>query len=158
MSTLASYSQHWSVNGTMSRSQETLQNHAAAEHSFDQAKRHSMWRRWRAWLSRRSVQLPHYHNTGRLSEKQVAGGVQVVPLDQIIGSEGRSQDFDDQFWPITDHTRHRWVSIAVAMGTDQPLPPVQLIKVAQGYVVRDGHHRLSVARAFGHDVIEAEII
>ena len=158
MSTLATYSQHWSVNGYMSRSQEALQNHGAAVHSFNQAKRRGAWRRWRARLSGRSVQLSHYPATGRLSEKQVAGGVQLIALDQIIGSEGRSHDFDNQFWPITDHTRHRWVSIAVGMGTDQPLPPVQLIKVAHGYVVRDGHHRLSVARAFGHDVIEAEIV
>jgi hypothetical protein len=37
-------------------------------------------------------------------------------------------------------------------------PPVQLIHTAEGYVVRDGHHRLSVARAFGQAVIEAEIV
>jgi hypothetical protein len=32
-----------------------------------------------------------------------------------------------------------------------------LIQVGEAYFVRDGHHRISVARAFGYKTIEAEI-
>ena len=85
-------------------------------------------------------------------------GMQTVPISRIGGSEGRSNDFDNQFWPITEHTRDRWVNIALAMGSGTPLPPVQLIRSASGYVVRDGHHRISVARALGQEVIEAEVV
>jgi hypothetical protein len=32
------------------------------------------------------------------------------------------------------------------------------IRAADGYDVSDGHHRISVARALGEDVIEAEVV
>ncbi len=158
MFTQVTVSQHWLGNSRLSHSQDRLQNHGAATLSFNRAKKHGVWRRLLAWLTRRSVQLQHYHTTGRQHVKPVVRGVQYIALDKIIGSEGRSHDFDNQFWPITEHIRDRWVNIAIAMGTGKPLPPVQLLQIAGGYVVRDGHHRLSVARAFGRAVIEAEIV
>jgi hypothetical protein len=33
-----------------------------------------------------------------------------------------------------------------------------LIQVGDDYFVRDGHHRISVARAFGREQIDAEVI
>ena len=158
MTALANYSQHWSANKQYSSSQDMIQNYAAAIESFKNAKKHGFWRRLRAWLSGRPVKLQHYATAVHLADKRAPSGVQSIALDQIIGSEGRSHDFDDQFWPITEHSRNRWLSVAVAMGTGKPLPPVQLIQTSDGYVVRDGHHRLSVARAFGQAVIEAEVI
>ena len=158
MSTLATFSGHWSSNGQFSRFQDALQNHGAAMESYNRAKKRGAWRRLKARLTGRSVQLQHYSTTGRQSGKHAAVGIQIVALDKIIGSEGRSQDFDNQFWPITEHSRNRWLNIALARGTGKPLPPVQLIESASGYVVRDGHHRISVARALGQEVIEAEVI
>ena len=158
MSTLATFSQHWSVNGQYSRFQDTMQNHGAAIKSYNRAKKRGAWRRIKARITGRSVQLPHYPTTGRQSVSHAPGGVQLIAHNKIIGSEGRSHDFDDQFWPLTEHSSERWLRIAMAMGTGQPLPPVQLLKSEKGYVVRDGHHRLSVARAFGQEVIEAEVI
>lgn len=158
MSALATYSQHWSAKGQYSRFQDTMQNHAAAIDSYNQAKKRGAWRRLKARLTGRSVQLEHYPAARRQYEKHAPGSIQLIALDQIIGSEGRSHDFDNQFWPLTEHSRGRWLSIAIAMGTDKPLPPVQLLKSDKGYIVRDGHHRLSVARAFGKEVIEAEVV
>ena len=158
MSTLGTFSQHWSVSGQYSQYQDTIQNHGAAMNSFNRAKKRGAWRRLKARLTGRSAQLLHCPASGRQNEKHASGTVQLIALDQIIGSEGRSHDFDDQFWPLTEHSRDRWLRIAIAMGTGKPLPPVQLIKSDNGYVVRDGHHRLSVARAFGQEVIEAEVI
>jgi hypothetical protein len=37
------------------------------------------------------------------------------------------------------------------------LPPVALIQVGDVYFVRDGHHRISVARALGRNQIEAKV-
>jgi ParB-like chromosome segregation protein Spo0J len=37
------------------------------------------------------------------------------------------------------------------------LPPVDLVELDGTYYVRDGHHRISVARSLGQDYIEAEI-
>jgi hypothetical protein len=39
----------------------------------------------------------------------------------------------------------------------RPLPPVELIQVGDSYFVRDGHHRISVARAFGQTAIDAQV-
>lgn len=158
MFTQVTLSQHLLDNGRLSHSQDDMQNHGAAIAAFNRAKKRGTWRRLQAWLTRRSEQLQHFPTTELQYTKHAARDVQYIALDQIIGSEGRSHDFDNQFWPITEHSRARWVSIAKAMGTDKPLPPVQLIQVANGYVVRDGNHRVSVARAFDQSVIEAEII
>ncbi len=38
------------------------------------------------------------------------------------------------------------------------LPPVELIQIGHEHFVRDGHHRISVARALGEYDIEAEVI
>jgi hypothetical protein len=89
---------------------------------------------------------------------QRALGRQTVAITQIVGSEGRAGDFDGAFAPLGAHTRDRWVSVATARWSGKTLPPVQLIRAADGYYVRDGHHRISVARAFGEEFVEAEVV
>jgi hypothetical protein len=158
MLTSATYSVQFLDTAQVSGLNNSSENHVAAVKFFNQAKRRGSWRRLKARLAGRSVQLEHYPTTWRPSEGLAPGGVQAIALDQITGSEGRSQDFDHEFWPITEHTRDRWVSIARVVGAGKTLPPVQLTRSASGYVVRDGHHRISVARAFGQEVIEAEVI
>jgi len=88
---------------------------------------------------------------------KLEAGRQVVKLNAIRGTEGRPGDFDDQFYPLSDKTRQRWQSVADALDEGLVLPPVQLIQVGADYYVRDGHHRVSVTRALGLDVIEAEV-
>jgi hypothetical protein len=84
-------------------------------------------------------------------------GVQTVFIEQIRGSESRSADFDSLFYPRQGHTQQRWVSIAAARMIGSLLPPVELIQVGDGYFVRDGHYRISVARALGEEVVEAQV-
>jgi hypothetical protein len=85
-------------------------------------------------------------------------GTQIVPIQQIRGSEGRSRDFDHHFQPLQGHTEGRWRSVALAFLTGVGLPPVQLIQVGEAYFVQDGHHRISVARALGQTYIDAEVV
>jgi hypothetical protein len=85
-------------------------------------------------------------------------GIQVVPICSIIGSEGKVADFDMGFHPIQETLRERWVSLAMAYIGCLPLPPVELIQIGNAYFVRDGHHRISVSRAFGQTNIDAEVI
>lgn len=80
-----------------------------------------------------------------------------VELSRIVGSEGRAHDFDPHFAPAQWHTQERWISVAVAWYECRPLPPVELIAVGDDYYVRDGHHRISVARAFGATTIDANV-
>jgi hypothetical protein len=85
-------------------------------------------------------------------------GIQVVSIRSIIGSEGKTTDFDMGFHPIKETSRERWVNMAMAYLSRLPLPPVQLFQVGHAYFVRDGHHRISVSRAFGQTSIDAEVI
>jgi hypothetical protein len=82
-------------------------------------------------------------------------GHQTVPLDHIVGSEGRYADFDRHFAPRTDATKHRWLSIDRAHHEDVALPAVELYKLGDIYFVKDGHHRISVARLQGQLDIDA---
>jgi hypothetical protein len=81
-----------------------------------------------------------------------------IAIDKIVGSEGRVHDFDKNFRPLVSHTCDRWVGIAVARRKGVALPPVELIQVGDEYYVRDGHHRISVAKTFGQATIEAEVL
>jgi hypothetical protein len=85
-------------------------------------------------------------------------GIQVVSIHSIIGSEGKTTDFDMGFHPIKEASRERWVNLAMAYLSRLPLPPVQLVQIDNVYFVRDGHHRISVSRAFGRASIDAEVI
>lgn len=85
-------------------------------------------------------------------------GIQVVPLNQITGSEGRAHDFDADFRPCQAHNMDRWIGIAAARRMGITLPPVELIQVGSQYFVRDGHHRISVAWALGQVEIDAHVI
>lgn len=92
---------------------------------------------------------------GFVSERSL--GLEVVPLDAIVGTIDRQRDFDRGFRPTSRRVRSRWEHIAAAMRRGEPLPPVDLLKVGEIYFVRDGHHRVSVARALGHDDIDAYV-
>lgn len=82
-------------------------------------------------------------------------GVRTVAIDQIRGSESRCRYFDRDFHPLHDAARGRWLNIARARQQNKNLPPVVLVQVGDIYFVRDGHHRISVARALGQIDIEA---
>src|SRR3984885_7174765 len=81
---------------------------------------------------------------GFVSEHSI--GFRVVPLEAIVGTIDRGRDFDRRFRPTTGRVRSRWEQIAGAARRGESLPPVDLVKVEEIYFVRDGHHRVSVAR------------
>jgi hypothetical protein len=84
-------------------------------------------------------------------------GLQVVPLEAIVGTIDRARDFDRRFRPTSRRVRSRWEQIAAAMRRGDELPPVDLLKVGEIYFVRDGHHRVSVASALGLRDINAYV-
>lgn len=85
------------------------------------------------------------------------GGTRPVPIAKIRGSEGRCDDFDAAFRPLKEHNRRKWMGVALARLRGAALPPVTLAQVGTVYFVLDGHHRISVARAFGQESIDAEV-
>jgi hypothetical protein len=84
-------------------------------------------------------------------------GLTTVPIAKIQGSESRSEDFDRNFNPLKKHEMHRWMRVAEMRLRGKPLPAVELIQIGDRYIVIDGHHRISVARALGEKFIEANV-
>ena len=85
-------------------------------------------------------------------------GIKEIPVEKIIGSENRWEDFDMEFLPKNESSRERWKSIHAAWQTDKKLPPIRVYKVGDSYFVQDGNHRVSVARQSGINFIDAEVI
>ena len=85
-------------------------------------------------------------------------GLKAVPVDRIVGSEGRYRDFSKGFLPRHGYLRSRWTSVDRAHLQDIILPPITLYEIGGVYFVRDGNHRVSVARAQGVKEIDAEVV
>jgi hypothetical protein len=84
-------------------------------------------------------------------------GMQAISIDLIVGSEGRYRDFNKYFLPRAEYLRSRWERVDVARLKDIILPPIQLYEIGGVYFVRDGNHRVSVARSQGVEFIDAEV-
>jgi len=91
-------------------------------------------------------------------KNQVYMGNQTVPINLIVGSEGRYHDFNRYFLPRADHLRSRWERVDEAHLRDIILPAIQIYEIGGVYFVRDGNHRVSVAKAQGVEFIDAEVI
>jgi hypothetical protein len=92
---------------------------------------------------------------GRRGERHV--GMESIPLDSIVGSVGRERDFDRGFRPTSGRTRGRWERIAEAARQGESFPPIDVYRIGEVHFVKDGHHRVSVARAQGLDTIDAYV-
>nr|WP_157449029.1 transcriptional regulator [Deinococcus peraridilitoris] len=85
-------------------------------------------------------------------------GVQSIPVDSVIGSVDRYRDFSRHFLPKEHFLDERWISVRKAQLGGRELPPIQVYKVGELYFVKDGNHRVSVARRNGQKYIDASII
>ena len=85
-------------------------------------------------------------------------GMRTIPVNRIIGSEGRYRDFSAAFLPKREMLRHRWVSVDEALHSDVILPPISVYSLGGWYFVRDGNHRVSVAKTMGQEFIDAEVV
>jgi hypothetical protein len=85
-------------------------------------------------------------------------GTREIPLCAIRGTiePSRAAMFDDAFRP-RPAARTRWQRVWLAEQRGQALPPISVARVGDAYVVRDGHHRVSVARARGALTIDATL-
>jgi hypothetical protein len=99
--------------------------------------------------------LPVYDERARRQPRLVP---HEIPLGQIRGTVEpfRATMFDCEFRP-TPTARRRWQRVWQAEARGAVLPPITVVAVGDGYAVRDGHHRVSVARARGALTIDAEV-
>jgi len=91
-------------------------------------------------------------------QNEVYKGMEAVHVKDIVGSEGRYHDFDNHFFPKNVHLKNRWTSIDKAHLKNIILPPIVLYEIGGLYFVRDGNHRVSVAKAQGVEMIDAEVV
>lgn len=131
-----------------------------ASDDFDRAHFKAFRNDLMATLSRRPNWLLAFEEVQRSIpiKGQSYKGVHTVPVSSIVGSVDRYRDFDRAFLPTQTSTRSRWESVDIAALSDVVLPPIQLYKVGEAYFVKDGNHRVSVAREKGMDYIDAEVI
>lgn len=135
---------------------------ADAESDFLRARRHQVlsslahWMRSDAQDNAQTLSFTEVLDAlGRRGERSL--GVQVIPLDCIVGSVDKVRDFDRRFRPTSDRSRQRWERMALKSRKGESFPPIDVYKLGNLYFVRDGHHRVSVARALGTREIEARV-
>jgi hypothetical protein len=83
---------------------------------------------------------------------------EVVPLTTVVGSASRSVDFDADFHLINPALRQRREAVSAMMRAGRHPAPVELVQLGELYFVRDGHHRVSAAKALGWDSLPARVI
>ncbi len=130
--------------------------HRDSLRDFDRARRKAFIQRILALVTRQSLDLLPFEQVREqlhLRDSRFRG-LQEVPLVQIVGSVGRYQDFTRTFLPRTDGLRERWAAVEDRV-KEGGLPPVELYKVGDAFFVRDGNHRVSIARAQDAADIEA---
>lgn len=94
---------------------------------------------------RDSLKLRHFVDRGILE----------VPLEHIVGSLGRSREFNRAFLPLKESARDRWQAIERLAEGPEGFPPVELYQVGEAFFVVDGHHRISVLRSLDTPTVEA---
>jgi hypothetical protein len=133
---------------------------AEAERAFGKANRARRRASFLRRLLRRCGECAQLaiHDVHVLCRSGGGHGVRDIPLDAITGSlePNRAAQFDREFRPAPS-TRSRWLSVWGAEQRGAVLPPISVAQVGDAYAVRDGHHRVSVARARGAVAISAVV-
>lgn len=134
--------------------------HNQAEEDFTRARNKAVINDIQNFLYPDKRRLLSFHDVKKIlkPKNEVYAGMQTVPIEKIVGSEGRYQDFDNHFLPRTNILKSRWARVDEAHLQDIVLPPIQLYEIGGLYFVRDGNHRVSVAKIQGVSYIDAEVI
>jgi hypothetical protein len=134
---------------------------ADAQYDFSRARRRRALARLSARL-RRVDDVDHIlpfeevaRALGRVGERRL--GLELIELDSIIGTVDRSREFDRDFRPTSPRVRERWQRINLAQRKGEAMPPIDVYRIGELHFVKDGHHRVSVARALGHRDINAYV-
>jgi hypothetical protein len=86
-------------------------------------------------------------------------GVELIAIGSVSGTAEaiKARAFDRAFRPEADSREH-WKRLWLAHAHGAALPPISVYRVGGQHVVRDGHHRISVARDHGLLTIEADVV
>jgi nucleotide-binding universal stress UspA family protein len=133
---------------------------SAALNDFREARRRAAVRAVLGRLQGTSLELLSYAEVA--SRLRITGqferGVQEIPVEKIVGSVGRYDEFDSSFLPLKNRDAQRWASVRIAALDPTELPPIDVYQIDDAYFVIDGNHRVSIARHTGMEFIAAHII
>jgi len=138
-------------------SEENPLNYEIAIQDFKRARKQAAVQQLLAQLTGRSNELLAYDDV----YKQLGGagaierGIREIPLDAIVGSVGRYDDFTRDFLPKKDSIQERWARVKTIILNMTGLGPISVYQIGEVYFVRDGNHRVSVARQLGTPTISA---
>ena len=126
---------------------------------FRKARSQAAMERIVARLRGRSADLLSYDDVRQRLGAGIAGRRELreIPLDAIVGSVGRYSDFTRKFLPRTDDGQERWIRVMSAVTGLGGLPPIEVYQIGDVYFVRDGNHRVSVARQLDAGSIQAYV-
>ena len=131
-----------------------------SEDDFYKARNKALFNEIQHFLTPEEVNLISLNDVKQLIKPQNETyiGMKVIPIDKIIGSEGRYKDFDNHFFPKNSFLKSRWEHVDQAAIDSVILPPIKVYEIAGLYFVRDGNHRVSVAKSRGTEFIDAEVV
>jgi nucleotide-binding universal stress UspA family protein len=132
---------------------------SAAVQDFRRARRKASLEQILARITGKTTDLLSYDDVReKLHATQgVTQELREIPLGEIVGSVGRYEDFTRSFLPRKDSDEGRWARVKVAVIDLSGLPPIEVYQVGQAYFVRDGNHRVSIARELGATHIQAYV-
>ena len=86
-------------------------------------------------------------------------GIQAIDVRSVTATVEpfKARTFDRALRP-DPASREQWKRIWMAHAAGAPLPPVSVYRVGGEHVLRDGHHRVSVARELGLERIDAHVV
>lgn len=130
-----------------------------AREDFRRARRQAALEELMARLRGRSPRLLSYDEVRRQvgERSRIRRGLQDVPLDAIVGSVGRYEDFTRTFLPRSDSMQERWARVKAVATELEGWQPIEVYKLGDAYFVSDGNHRVSVARQMGLETIPAYV-
>ncbi len=113
-----------------------------------------------ARLTGRSADLLSYEEVRQKIKAKKIGErkLKQIPLDAIVGSVGRYQDFTRTFLPRQDADEGRWTRVRESMLGPRGMRPIDVYQIGEVYFVLDGNHRVSVARQLGATRIPAYVV
>jgi nucleotide-binding universal stress UspA family protein len=131
----------------------------AAVSDFHRARRKAAMQELTARLKGESLDLVAYEEIRQRlkASSQRDRGLQDISIDAIGGSVGRYTDFNRHFLPRQEIDAHRWARLKIAATGLQGFPPIEVYQLGDVYFVRDGNHRVSVARELGQTHIHAYV-
>lgn len=126
---------------------------------FDRAHFGAFWSEMRGLLTNKSVGLLNFDEVkARLHlSDQSYRGLENIPLNRIVGSVGRYKEFTRNFLPKRAGMADRWSNVYAQVNSMTGVPPIDVFQVDDVYFVRDGNHRVSIARQMGARTIEAYV-